>query len=41
MKSEPNQVIEKVSDIEITKKEDWVRLDAEASDVKIDFPILS
>lgn len=30
-----------MSNIRITKKENWVKLDVEGSDVKIDFPVLS
>lgn len=41
MKSKPNHVMEKVSNIKITRKENWVKLDARASDVRIDFPVLS
>lgn len=37
MKSKQNPVMEKVSNIKITQKENWVKLDAEASNVKIDF----
>jgi hypothetical protein len=41
MKSKPNHVMDKVSNKKITKKEHWVKLNAEASSVKIDFPVLS
>lgn len=33
--------MENVSNIKTTKKEHWVKLDAEASGVKIDFHVLS
>lgn len=41
MKSKANHLMEKVSNIKITKKGNWVKLDPEASDVKIDVSVLS
>lgn len=41
MISKPNNVMEKVSYTKIKKKEKWIKLDAEALDVKISFPVLS